>query len=415
MPPLQETTDKIAPAGSAKKTPVVREKQDATWQQSDEKVTVVDGESTQAQRSLITQENGYEKEQRLVVTITGKDRPGIVAEVMNGVAKCGVELVDLQQTAVRGRLSLALQLTLGTDPKEQVVFRELVLVGNRLDVRVEFDLPPKSQGKGKAEKCGPPTVLYALTLLSASSMSPSFLEELSRVLEKKGCEVQKVTRLSQKLLRSLELVLSKHEDMSSDDVTGFRKALYNFGKKHNIDIALQEESFMRRSKRLVVMDMDSTLIQQEVIDELARHAGKYEAVKAITHRAMGGGMDFKESLRLRVGLLKGTPASVFDKVISNLKYTPGAHHLCRSLKKLGYHLAVISGGFTNVTEHVRRELKLDYDYANRLEVGSDGCFTGRTVGPIVSAQRKADLLITIAQQERIALDQVIAIGKFAVT
>jgi phosphoserine phosphatase SerB len=147
-----------------------------------------------------------------------------------------------------------------------------------------------------------------------------------------------------------------------------------------------------------------------VIDEIARYAGVYKQVESITHRAMNGELDFNQSLEQRVALLKGTHQSVFDKVIANLIYTDGVRELCRSLKKLGYRLAVISGGFKPVTEHVRKELGLDYDYANQLEETEDGYFTGRTVGPVVNAQRKADLLMTIAQKEGITLDQCVAIG-----
>lgn len=157
-------------------------------------------------------------------------------------------------------------------------------------------------------------------------------------------------------MRCLELAISTPVRLSVDDLKKLRKDLYSFGGDRNIDIAMQAENVTRRSKRLVVMDMDSTLIQQEVIDELAVHAGVSEQVKEITERAMGGHLDFNQSLSQRVGLLRGTPASTFDKVINNLVYTEGAHYLCRSLKKLGYRLAVISGGFNTVTKHVRNEL-----------------------------------------------------------
>ncbi len=197
---------------------------------------------------------------------------------------------------------------------------------------------------------------------------------------------------------------------SHANLTALRADLYALGRAGGFDVALQRESVLRRSKRLVVFDMDSTLIQQEVIDELAKHAGVGDKVKKITEEAMGGRLDFSQSLARRVALLKGAPESMFDKVIAGLQYTKGAKLLVRTLKRLGYRLAVISGGFTRVTEHVRRELGLDYDHANVLEVGADGCFTGRTVGPVVTAQRKADLLSTIAQHERITVDQVIAIG-----
>lgn len=157
-------------------------------------------------------------------------------------------------------------------------------------------------------------------------------------------------------MRCLEFGITTEKVLSAKDLRELRKDLYSFGVNRNIDIAMQAENITRRSRRLVVMDMDSTLIQQEVIDELAIHAGVADQVKEITERAMGGQLDFNQSLSMRVGLLKGTPASTFDKVIQNLVYTEGAHYLCKSLKKLGYRLAVISGGFTTVTKHVRNVL-----------------------------------------------------------
>ena len=155
--------------------------------------------------------------------------------------------------------------------------------------------------------------------------------------------------------------------------------------------------------------MDSTLIQQEVIDELARALNVTEAVAAITERAMNGALDFDESLRARVKLLKGTPVSALDDVLERIELTPGAEELVRLLKRLGYRLAVISGGFIEVVEPIKQRLGLDYAFANRLEA-QDGLLTGELVGPIVNRERKAELLETIAQAERVELDQVIAIG-----
>ena len=175
------------------------------------------------------------------------------------------------------------------------------------------------------------------------------------------------------------------------------------------DVSLQRESLYRRSKRLVVLDMDSTLIRIEVIDELARAAGVGAEVARITERAMQGEMDYDESLRQRVGLLKGLDVAVLDKMAADLPLTDGAETLVRVLKRLGYKIAVISGGFSRAAEALKRRLGVDYAYSNNLEV-QGGKLTGRVVGPIVNAQRKAELLETIAQAEGVLLDQVIAVG-----
>jgi phosphoserine phosphatase SerB len=162
-----------------------------------------------------------------------------------------------------------------------------------------------------------------------------------------------------------------------------------------------------RHKRLIVFDMDSTLIQHEVIDEIAKYAGVVDKVAEITHQAMQGQLDFKESLKLRVSLLKDTPASVLDLIKADLKFMPGAKSLCRILKSLGYKLAVVSGGFMPLALYVQQELGLDYAFANHLKVSEDGLrFTGETVGPIVDAQRKADILMILAQAHSLKQDQV---------
>jgi phosphoserine phosphatase len=193
------------------------------------------------------------------------------------------------------------------------------------------------------------------------------------------------------------------------DVPELRKNLLTISKNHPVDVALQAEGLFRRAKRLVVLDMDSTLIQSEVIDELAREKGVFDQVSAITHQAMLGKMNFTESLRLRCQTLKGLQGPDLEKVYQRIQLMPGAENLIQILKKLGYKIAVISGGFTFVAERLKQRLGLDYAYANNL-ILKDGILTGEVLPPIIDAQRKADLLDVIAQQEKIVLDQVIAVG-----
>jgi len=294
---------------------------------------------------------------------------------------------------------------------QQSIFRELLLVSKRIGVSVDFSLQPSTE-ISSAEACmlQHASEQYVITAIAADSITPAFLADLGQKLQERNFVLESVNKLSQHRLGCIELVVSSPASSSSSDIQQFRSEMFVLGRKYATDVAVQKESLIRKSKRLVVMDMDSTLIQQEVIDELARYAGKFEAVQEITHRAMSGELDFRTSLYKRVECLKGTPATVFQKVIDHLVYTPGAHFLAHSLKRLGYKLAVISGGFAPIAQHVRQTLGLDYAYANQLEVGPDGCFTGRTVGPIVDGQRKADLLMAIAQQEQIDLEQTICIG-----
>lgn len=341
-----------------------------------------------------------EESERLVVTFNGKDHRIAAKEIITAAASADVKLVDVRQTVVHGRLTLVLELSVSGACSP--IYRDLLRVARRLNLSVDFD--PVSDAAPRKTP-----VHYVVTLLSTESVTSTFLGKMADKLARRGFSTERITRLSRNGLRSVELVVSAGSEMSSGEVGEVRAELYALGMEDGVDVAFQAESVLRRSKRLVVMDMDSTLIQQEVIDEIALYAGVQEKVKEITHHAMGGKLDFNQSLSQRVALLEGTPATVFNDVIAKLQYTPGAKELCRTLKKLGYRLAVISGGFIKITEHVRNELGLDYYYANELEE-KDGILTGRTVGAVVNAQRKADLLMTIAQQERITLDQVIAIG-----
>ncbi|TPX51628.1 phosphoserine phosphatase [Synchytrium endobioticum] len=195
------------------------------------------------------------------------------------------------------------------------------------------------------------------------------------------------------------------------NLTAFRDELFVLGQAHRTDVICQDDNIFRRHKRLFIFDMDSTLIRQEVIDEIARHAGVMKDVAKITVAAMNGEIDFTESLKRRVALLQGCSSSVLHRVRSDLVFTEGAHELCRALKKLGCKMAVISGGFMPVAIRVKAELGLDYMYANQLATTPDGkTLTGVTVGPIVDGFRKAELLDVIAQAEHVGKDQIIAVG-----
>ena len=361
------------------------------------------------------------KATRFTATFTGKDDASVASQILHAAAVANAVVLDLRQTVVQERITLVIELQILNDAtSEAELYKSLLSIANELSLSVDFDFAEggtvekeaggtaNDDGNGNMKKYSKPTQ-YALTLVSGGSITPQFMSRLATVLEDRAFRAENITRLSASELRCLEMSVVTNEVLTPSDIKLLRKQLFALGSASGVDVALQAESVLRRSKRLVVFDMDSTLIQQEVIDELARYAGVYEKMAEITHRAMSGALDFKASLRERVALLKGVPSSTFQKVIANLQYTPGAKLLCRTLKRLGYRLAVISGGFTRVTTHVRHELGLDYDYANVLEE-ENGKFTGRTIGPVVNAQRKADLLVSIAQQERITPDQVIAIG-----
>lgn len=219
----------------------------------------------------------------------------------------------------------------------------------------------------------------------------------------------KIERLSARDIASLQFTVSLPDDLTSDD---FASKMVEVSKRQGADIAIQRDDLERWMRRLVVFDMDSTLIQQEVIDELAKLAGVEAKVKEITEAAMRGELDFFGSLKSRVALLKGHNAEeLFAKVKANLIFTPGAKRLCTCLKRLGFKTAVISGGFLPVAREVQRELDLDYAFANTLEVDeTTGLLTGQTSGPVVTPQRKRQLLATIANVEGCEIQQTIAVG-----
>ena len=265
--------------------------------------------------------------------------------------------------------------------------------------------PVVTSGATPAPEPTPPGGRYVITAI-APVLGPQHLHAIASTLAAEGANIEKIGRLSDETLASVEiharLPAGRDEDV-------LKKSLLAVATNAGFDVSLQRESLYRRSKRLVVMDMDSTLIRIEVIDELARAAGVGPEVSKITERAMQGEMDYDESLRQRVLLLKGLDVAVLDKIASDLPLTDGAETLVRVLKRLGYSIAVISGGFSRAAEALKRRLDLDYAYSNNLEVVG-GKLTGRVVGPIVNAQRKAELLETIAQAEGVLLDQVIAVG-----
>ncbi|MFT3923023.1 MAG: phosphoserine phosphatase SerB [Myxococcales bacterium] len=334
------------------------------------------------------------------ITFTGVDRPGITAELAGLLAEAGATLLDIEQVVVEERLNLNFLVALeGGENGSRPVLKEVLWKARELGLHVDFDLAPRVRQRS-ADK-----PVWALTVI-ANPIDVRLLATLSQTTARAGFNIERIHRLSHKTLTSAEFSLSGE---CGEPERALRAGLMKLRAEFQCDLALQRETLTRRSKRLIVMDMDSTLIQQEVIDELAVSLGVQDKVSAITHRAMNGELDFDQSLRERVRLLKGTPESALVQVLERIHLTPGAEELVRVLKRLGYRTAVISGGFIEVVEPIQKRLGLDYAYANRLEV-KDGLLTGEVLGTIVNRQRKAELLVSIAQTERIGIDQVIAVG-----
>ena len=334
---------------------------------------------------------------RVLITVTGPDRPGVTATLTGILSQQGAILHDIEQVVVQGQLTLCLLVGV---PETRDVLKELLFTAKQLGMELDFQPVSPSEPAGRAEGRR-----YVITAIGPT-LGASHLHALASALAAEGANIEKIGRLSEDTLASVEI----HALLPSDrDSEALKRTLLAVATAAGFDVSLQRESLFRRSKRLIVLDMDSTLIRIEVIDELARAAGVGEQVARITERAMQGEMDYDESLRQRVGLLTGLDVAVLDRIAADLPLTDGAETMVRVLKRLGYKIAVISGGFSRAAEALKRRLELDYAYSNNLEV-QGGKLTGRVVGPIVNAQRKAELLETIAQAEGVLLDQVIAVG-----
>lgn len=333
---------------------------------------------------------------RVLITVTGRDQRGITAELTGVITAERAPLFDVEQVVVHGQLTLCLLIGLAPARRARVL-GALGAVAARmgLDLAVR-DVPPDDPGAGAQQ--------LAVTVFG-DGLDADGLHRVARVLSSHGGNIERVHRLSDTDLSALELIVS----VPGDGLDGRELRQHLLAEAGHLDVAVQRERLSRRAKRLVAMDMDSTLIQMEVIDELARRHGVGAQVAELTARAMAGELDFEQSLRARVGLLAGLPCHHLDEIAANLPLTPGAAQLVRVLARLGYRTAVISGGFQFAAQALKQRLGLDYAYANTLE-RAGGTLTGRVLEPIVTPQRKADLLDGIAQAERIDLDQTIAIG-----
>lgn len=345
----------------------------------------------------------------ILVTVTGRDTPGITAALTGAIAQSDARLLDIEQVVVQRQLTLCLLLDVDPDAVDDedegreargAVLKELLFTAKRMGLDMNFQVLESSP-----EQEDVPRPRYAVTAIG-DGLTAGGVQLLAQALARHEANIESIRRLSSSRLLSLEVLCSLP---SAEGASALRRALMEAVGDRDIDVAVQRERLTRRAKRLVVFDMDSTLIQIEVIDELARAYGVVDRVSDITHRAMAGELDYEASLRERVSLLKGMP---YEDVLALAKKLPvqhGARDMLTVLRKLGYKTAVISGGFTFAANALKEELGLDYAYANELEV-SEGKLTGRVLDPVVTPQRKADLLDAIAQREGIALEQTIAIG-----
>jgi len=347
----------------------------------------------------------------LLINVSGHDKPGVTSAVTAVLSRFAVTVLDIGQAVIHDQLNLgilaAVPQSSETAEMTSQVQSELLALGmhTRFQPISEADYQHWVEQQGKSR--------YIVTLL-ARKIDADHLAAVTKVTSDHGLNIDKIVRLSGRVRLDETHQLGRACVEFSvrgepTDAVQFKSELLELSSRYEIDIAYQEDTIFRRNRRLVVFDMDSTLIDAEVIDELAYEAGVGEQVAAITEAAMQGALAFKQSFTQRVGLLKGLSADVLQSVAERLVLNEGAEHLISTLRKLGYKTAIVSGGFTFFGQHLQKRLGVDYVYANQLDI-ENGYVTGRVTGDIIDGQRKAELLRQIAAQEGLRLEQVIAVG-----
>ena len=329
----------------------------------------------------------------LLVTVTGPDRPGVTVGLFEALSTPGVAVIDVEQVVVRGNLTLALLVTAGPDGDAVVAAAESVARSMGMTVTCvagSGDQAPRRLGR------------LHVTLIGAPLL-PVAVARIAGALAGHGANIDRIRRLARDPVICLEF------DVSGGDVHLLRRELAEQAATHGVDVSVSEAGLSRRGRRLVVLDVDSTLIQDEVIEMIAAHAGAEAEVAAITARAMRGELDFAQSLHERVAHLAGLPATVLDEVRNAIRLTPGARTLCRTLLRLGFTLAVVSGGFIEVVGPLAADLGIHHAHANRLEI-VDGYLTGRVSGEVVDRAAKAAALRRFAAAEGLPLARTVAIG-----
>ncbi len=329
----------------------------------------------------------------LLITLTGKDRPGVTSSVFGTLAHAGVEVLDIEQIVLRRRLVLGV---LVSAPRDWKRLRDAVEeTAAALDMHVEVD---RGVGDNRARRDGRSHVTVIGTPLKASAMAA-----VAGRIADSGANIDRIERMARYPVTAIDL------HVSGADPEMLRGLLATEAARQSIDIAVQPANLLRRSMRLIVMDVDSTLVQGEVIEMLAAHAGCGPEVARITEAAMRGELDFEESLRSRVALLEGVDAQCLDAVYDALELAPGARTLVRTLLRLGYRFAIVSGGFSQITDRLSEDLGIHFARANELEI-VDGRLTGRIVGNVVDRAGKADALRQFAAEAGVPQQAVIAIG-----
>lgn len=346
----------------------------------------------------------------LLINITGHDKTGVTHSLTRVLAEFNARILDIGQAVIHDALTLGILVDMTDEMRSCPVMTELLLRAHEVGVQVRFTAISAEEYQQWVAGSGKQRFLIALL---GPEISGVHLAAVSGIVADAGLNIDRIDRLSGRAplerpepsRMCIELAASGEPA----DEEEMRAALARLTEEHDIDIAFQHDTVFRKNRRLVCFDMDSTLIQAEVIDELAKLAGVGEQVQQITEAAMRGELDFQASFRKRVSLLKGLPEKALDAVKTNVPLMDGAERLIRTLKRLGYKTAILSGGFTFVGQELQRRLGIDYLHSNQLDI-RDGVVTGEVLAPIVDGARKAQLLRQIASAENLSLEQVIAVG-----
>ena len=347
----------------------------------------------------------------LLINVLGEDKLGVTNAVTSVLSFYDATILDIGQAVIHDQLNLGLLVAIPDDIDRQALVSQVESRVADLQLRVKFIPIPEGDYQQWVDQQGKSR--HIVTLL-ARKIEAQHLAALTAVVSQYQLNIDKIIRLSGRInLHESDQLGRACVEFSvrgkASDPHAFKKSLLELAHQYDIDIAFQEDNIFRRNRRLVVFDMDSTLIDAEVIDELAIEAGVGQQVAEITEAAMQGKLDFKQSFEQRLALLKGLDALVLPKIAQRLRLNEGAEHLITTLKKLGFKTAIVSGGFSFFGEYLQDILGVDYVYANQLDV-ENGKVTGRVKGDIIDGQRKADLLRELADREGLMLEQVIAVG-----
>ena len=357
--------------------------------------------------------NNSPQTELILINITGVDRPGVTSALTGILGRHKASILDIGQSTIHHYLSLGILIKTDSQTSGNIL-KEMLFKASELNLNIRFTPTDVNDYEAWVDMQGKSR--WIITMLGRR-LTADHIARLTAEVAAEGLNIENIKRLTGRISLKAETDDSKSKTCiemavrgNPADRAGLSRRFLEIASKNDVDISFQEDNVFRRTRRLICFDMDSTLIETEVIDELAMRAGVGDRVKAITESAMRGEIDFTESFARRVALLKGLDVSVMQDIAEHLPFTEGLERMMDVLKRAGYKTAILSGGFTYFGDYLRRKFGFDYVYANELEVDSTGHLTGRYVGEVVDGRRKAELLRLLAQVENVNIAQTIDVG-----